>query len=175
MKAANRTKRRGFTLVEIILVVAGASMIAATCGMLLHVLLRLDTVGRSHLNDASTVARLARQFREDVRTAGKADRTPEANQAPRLTLTTSGAPTVIYQVENDRLLRLETLGDKVVRRESYSMARLGPVAFESDGGFVRLVLLRKPDEPGTAIRPRTRIDARLGKHRTLSRASEARS
>jgi type II secretory pathway component PulJ len=175
LKASNRTKRPGFTLFEIILVVAGASMIVATCAMLLHVLLRLDTVGRSHLNDASTVSRLARQFREDVRTASKADRTPESNQAPRLTLTTPGAPTVIYQVESDRLLRLESLGDKVVRRESYSIARLGPVAFEGDGGFIRLVLLRKPDEPGTAIRPRARIDARLGKHRTLSRASEPKS
>jgi len=84
---------------------------------------------------------------------------------------------VIYQVESDRLLRLESLGDKVVRRESYAIARLGPVAFEDDAGFIRLVLLRKPDEPGTAIRPRVRIDARVGKHRTrtLSRASELKS
>jgi type II secretory pathway component PulJ len=175
LKAVNRAKRRGFTLFEVILVVAGASMIVATCAMLLHVLLRLDNVARSHLNDASTVSRLARQFREDVRTAAKADRTSEPNQAQKLALATPGAPTVIYQVENDRLLRTETLGDKVLRRESYSIARLGPVAFEDNGGFIRLILLRKPDEPGTAIRPRARIDARLGKHHTLSRASEPRS
>jgi len=79
LKATNRTRRRGFTLFEIILVVAGAATLVATCAMLLHVLLRLDTVARSHLNDASTVGRLARQFREDVRTAASADPRTGAN------------------------------------------------------------------------------------------------
>ena len=77
-----------------LLVVTGVTAILASCAVLLHSLLRLGEIGPSapHLNDGRTVSRLAQQFREDVRIAEKADRTPGANQAARLTLTALGRP-----------------------------------------------------------------------------------
>ena len=155
-----------------VLVVAGASLLLSTCGALLHVLLRLDHVGRSYLNDTATVSRLGKQFRQDVRTARGAGRGLEAEN--RLTLTSPDGPTITYEVEGDRLLRAETLGGKPVRRESFDVTRLGPVGFEADGPFRRLVLKRRPENLGKALRPALRIDALLGKHLPLASVSEAK-
>jgi prepilin-type N-terminal cleavage/methylation domain-containing protein len=175
MKAFPPRHRRGFTLVEMLLVVTAVTGILAACAMLLHSLLRLESAERAHLADASTVSRIARQFREDVRTSETADPIPGANQAPKLVLSGSDASVVTYQVDGERLVRTETNQNKLLRRELYPLARLGPIGFEEDRGFLRLVLLRKPAEPGSQMRPRARIEARLGKRRIVANAPEDRS
>jgi hypothetical protein len=168
-------KRPAFTLVEMLLVITGVTTLLAACGILLHGLLRMESAERAHLADVSTVSRLARQFREDVRTAEKADRTPGEDQAPKLTLTLPDASVVTYHVDGERLLRSETRQKTLRRRESYPLARLGPISFEQDDRFLRLVLRRKPGEPGSRMRPRARIEARLGKRPMGTNAPEDRS
>ena len=175
MKIVNRTKPRGYTLFEMVLTVAGATVVLGSCAVLLHGLLRLDHVAHNHMTDTLTMNHLAEQFRQDVRTARKAERgVSEKLKTPTLTLTTPDAPTITYEIVDTRLLRTETLADKVVRREAYPIERLGPVEFEEEGAFVRLVLLRKPDDPGAILRPVARFDARLAKHRLEPLAAEAK-
>ena len=95
MIARNRRARRGFTLFEMVLVISSVAAMLALAGGLLHLLLRLDRAGRLQINDASMMARLSRQFRDDVHGAAKATPGVAAKSKRRGTLslaTTRRAP-----------------------------------------------------------------------------------
>src|SRR5262249_7667548 len=64
--------RRGYSLVEIVLAMGAVAIVLGLCAGLLHVLLRLDRTGRTHLVESATIGRLARQFREDVHASRRA-------------------------------------------------------------------------------------------------------
>jgi hypothetical protein len=125
------------------------------------------------MNDSTSLARLARQFRQDVRAAATVR--PEQGQAGSIGLEREGGPTVSYRVEGSRLLREEKDGESTRRREAYSMGSLGPVRFEVEGGLVRAVISRDPaGERLAPSRAAVAVEARLGKDRTLAGLSEAR-
>ena len=164
-----RSTRRGFTLVEMIVVIGGITIILGLCAGLLHTLLRLDRSGRESLNDTNTLARLARQFRQDVR----ASRAAKPGDAGSLALTRPDGPDVSYRVQGARLVREERAGEKVVRREAYAVARIGPLRFETEGAFVRLIAARRPTNPLAPPRTAVGVEARLDKDRTQRDPAEA--
>ncbi len=168
MIAARPATRRGFTLIEMILVIGSVSVILAICGSLLHVLLRLDRSGRESLGDSVTLTRLARQFRQDVRAA----RAVDLGKEQQLELARSDGPPIIYHLDKGLLLREERKGDDVRRREAYSLTRLGPLRFESDGSWIRLILSRHPAHPAATVRPAVIIEARLDKDRAMTNRAE---
>lgn len=168
------SRRRGASLIEIVMIVGTMSVILGLCGTLLHLLMRLDHAGRGAMADAGTVGRLARQLRLDVRAADSAKVAASGKaEAGGLDLTGSGRPAVSYRFEPGRVARVETEGQTVRRRESYVLAQLGTAAFHVDGGRVSLDLPRPDDAAGPASRPGYRVEARLGKDRRLAREKEA--
>jgi len=88
------------------LVIAGVTTILGLCGTLMHAMLRLDRSGRASLTDATNTARLARQFRSDVRAAVAAERAG----ASGLDLTFPGGSSVSYRVDRGWLYRGEESG-----------------------------------------------------------------
>jgi type II secretory pathway component PulJ len=164
---ARHAQRRGYSLVEMVLVIGSLSIILSLCGMLLHTLLRLDRSGRESLTAASALNRLARQFRNDVRAADSASPRRDGFELSR-----PGGPRVVYHPEGNRLVREEIDGNgngdgdrgAVRRREAYSIGRYGRAAFRVDGRRVRLMF--EPGEgPAARTRPSPEIEARLGKDR----------
>ena len=64
--------RRGFTLVELLVVIGGVAVTLGMCVALIQSLLRLDRGARLHLAETSAVGRIGHQFRQDVRAASRA-------------------------------------------------------------------------------------------------------
>jgi hypothetical protein len=148
------------------------TLIFTICGMFLHLLLRVDRAGRSSLGEASTVSRLARQFRQDVRAASSARVAGQGDEAASaFELTRADGSSVAYRNEHGRLTRTESAGGKVRRREGYEMPGLRPPAFALDGRRARLTLSRLGDvQGGGAGRPAYQVEARLDKDGELARA-----
>ena len=111
--------------------------------------------------DSGNVARLARQFREDVRASSTAKAA-----AAGLELTSGDGPAIAYRVEGSGLIREETLAGAVRRREGYTMDRLGPLDFEVKGSRVRLLLARRSARASRWHGPpstSTRVSARIAR------------
>jgi prepilin-type N-terminal cleavage/methylation domain-containing protein len=61
--------RRGYTLIEMLVVITVSTVLLSVAVGVLHVLSRAERSGREHGNRATIVARLADQFRSDVHAA----------------------------------------------------------------------------------------------------------
>jgi prepilin-type N-terminal cleavage/methylation domain-containing protein len=61
--------RRGFTLIELIVVIAAVAVIMSAAGVLMHFVLQMDTEVHLRTRTVTTVGRLAEQFRRDVHQA----------------------------------------------------------------------------------------------------------
>jgi len=167
--ASRRLRLAGVSLIEMVLIIASITVVLSVCGTFLHLLVKLDRGGRNAMRDTQAVARLAQQFRGDVRAASAAKVVAPDEKSPgRLELTTEGRPTVTYPVESGSLLRTESDGAKVHRREAYLVENLASPRFErlSDDRLV-LTMPRKADAAGPSLRPGYRVEALLGKDRRL--------
>jgi len=160
-------------LIEMVLVVGATSIVLGVCASTLVGLFRIDRAGRTAVNDATTLSRLARQFRQDVRAAGGAKRLGDRPTKAGLELTRADGETVVYRVDGNRLVREDRRGDQVGARESYATERLGPVAFGVEGVRVWATLSRRPSEGRALPKPEVRVEARLGKDRELSEPAGA--
>ena len=107
--------------------------VAAMLGLaviLLQLLMKLDADSRSRFDAANSLARLARQFRQDVHAAGSPGWTPK-----RAVLRLEAAPdrAIEYQLKgDDKVVRVETGKGTQVRRESVRGAeeRIDPAVDE---------------------------------------------
>jgi hypothetical protein len=166
--------RRGASLIELVLIIGSVTIILGICGMFLHLLLRLDRSGRGELSEAHSVARLCRQFREDVRAA----RTAHVVTAGRggttgLDLSRVGKSTVNYRTDSDFVVRVESAGSRVLRREGYKLGKLGPPVFEAGSSLVSLILPRRPGLMAEGVRPGVRVEATVGKDYRIAAEPEA--
>lgn len=103
-----RDRRRGYVIVELLLVISALAVLFGICVVLLHGLLKLDRGGRAHLAEATTRDRLARRFRLDVRAAS--DSKPgraEDGAADRLELSLPDGRVINYRVVKGRIVRDE--------------------------------------------------------------------
>ena len=171
MMARRSGKRAGFTLFEMVLVIAGVCVVIGLCGGLLHGLLRLDRSGRNAVVDATTLSRLGRQFREDVR-SGRRVKAAGENGGSILIEREDGGATA-YRSEGVSLVREDRRGDKVRGRESFGIGRLGPVQFEIHGTLLRMKLSGNAEGANMRARPGAVVEAKLGKDRLLFEVVEA--
>ena len=161
-------RRRGYSLVEVIVVMATASVLLGLTVTLLYTLFRAERGGRDQVRHYTALGRLAEQFRRDVHAATAADAIE--NQEWEFSL--SDNRTVTYRMEPGRVIRLEQAGEASPRRESFALPPGMTAAVEIDTDaeptFARLVIVPAPAGPE---RPRGRpmqIDAMLGRdHRFI--------
>ncbi len=177
-------RRRGVSLVEVIIVV-GASTMVLTVGMgLMHKLLRSERSAAESLIHANSHARMSLQFREDAHaaTGASVEGEPGAEQTLRLT---SDEGTAISYAQRDRfLIRAESRADGDARYEQYRLPRDVRVQFAvNENGpltVAELVWARTSDaDPAInapaalAVRRRLdplRIEAVVGKDRRFEEA-----
>lgn len=173
-----RTPRRGYALIELLVVLTVASVMLTLCAGMVHLLLKLDRSGRSASETATDLARLARDFRADAHAAGPIAPpvAPPVGSADRLALTLDSGKTVEYQVRPLDVLRTLREGDKVRRYETYRRPSRSSVAIEvrAEGTkpFASLVVDRPADGRDNSLYRDYRIEAELGKDRRINPRAE---
>ncbi len=126
-KMSQSPPRRGHSLIELMVVIAVSSTLAAVTVGLLHTLFQMQQGGRKHLEVRRTLERLAEQFRDDVHAAtqlrpmaaGKGE--GGAAEGPGWELPREGDHQVEYRLHAYQLLRTERQKDKLLRRESFAL------------------------------------------------------
>jgi hypothetical protein len=173
----SKVARRGFSLIEVVLVIGGVAMLLGMSTGLLHLMLRLDRVGRSHYAETATIGRLSRQFRQDVRAAvGTKASDPDEGPLAKLELVMSEGHVVSYESRERGLTRTERQGESVRRREGYALPSCaGPrflVRKDDDRVWVSLRLPRVAEPRPESLRHVLNVDALMGRDHRWSKPEE---
>lgn len=126
-------KRRGYTLVELVIVISLLSMLTGVAVMLLTSV--ISHVGRQRDDNqaAVVVRRLAADFRRDAHAATAAHlEDPPANAAGKLTLTSVDGATVTYAAVSGGVERIATTDQTTAHRELYRLPRAQDVRFAQE-------------------------------------------
>ena len=112
--------RRGYSLIEMVAVMTVGSLIFGVSVAALLMLLGTEHTGRQQMQQRASLARLAKQFREDVHAAVREMPRPEAGAAC-WSFEMPGGKAVEYNYGAGGIERIETSGEKVERRETYTL------------------------------------------------------
>jgi prepilin-type N-terminal cleavage/methylation domain-containing protein len=167
MKKA-QNMRRGYNLIEMIVVMTIGTVLMGIGVTLLAVLLKAEQNGRSHVEHNASLARLDDQFRGDVHAAAVR---PAADQKQlgvwQWTLADGHA--VKYACKPGVVDREEWDENKIIGRDSFYLPKdaSATIAVEAKGAAacVRLVVILA--EPPAADGREIRIEALLGRDRRL--------
>jgi prepilin-type N-terminal cleavage/methylation domain-containing protein len=167
-------RKRGYALVEVLVVMTIVATMLALCAGMIHLLLKLDRANRSASEVAADLSRLAVDFREDAHASTSLD--PTVQPADRLTLPIADKKTVEYQVRPNDVLRTVRQGEKVRRYEVYRTPSRAVVRFERTSigprPFLSLVIDRPLDGREDSLYRNYRIEAELGKVRRMTSGAE---
>jgi prepilin-type N-terminal cleavage/methylation domain-containing protein len=117
------TRPRGFTLVEMLVVVTVGGVLMSLAVTSLVMLLRLEGAARERGRATDALANLARQFRADVheaRSAAARDRVP-SGEARALALGLPDGRTVVYEAAAGRVIRREEGGPAAPREDWFPL------------------------------------------------------
>ncbi len=141
------TKRGGFTLVELLVVISVLAIILPMAGGTVFFLLRAQSRSAETLGDAMAITQLSHSFRDDVH-AARAARTPA--DAAGCVLEMDNSHTILYHAEaNGFVSRIVRRGEAVERREQFRIGAARPTFALSEAGR----------EVAVTIAPRTRSSA----------------
>jgi prepilin-type N-terminal cleavage/methylation domain-containing protein len=159
-------KRRAFTLIEMVAVIAISSAMMGGGVVMLVALLKNEGSSRKHLELCKTLTRLDEQFRIDAHAANSAS-VNEKGDALELTLPEPSKTLIRYLRGPAEISREEIEGEKTLRRESYPLPQEVKTSLEkkTEGAITTLVLHVEPKQVAESkIRyPTTRIEAVLAK------------
>jgi prepilin-type N-terminal cleavage/methylation domain-containing protein len=167
--------RGGFTLTELLVVIATATVLMSAAVTTLTLLMRAQQAGTAGMSSSLSLSRLAADFRRDVRAASAAETTPGANGQPNeILLSLAVDRRVVYRLDNTTIVRRETssTGDDTIRNEAYAIdarsVRFDPPAAASGHSVTMHVTAGLHDQSPTRGRsvtasPRTfQFEATLG-------------
>ncbi len=160
--------RRGFTLIEMVVVISVGAVLMGIATAILCMLLQSERSARDDLHAGGCVARLAEQFRQDVHAAARAPRSLDRASC-RLKLPPDR--TVVYLFKPGVVNRTEWNGNEVlIRQESYDLpaesAAHIEVAADAQPPVVCL-LLEQPHGGGPL-----RVEAAVGRDRRFTERPE---
>jgi hypothetical protein len=126
--------RRGVTIIETIVLMTGVAAMLGLAVILLQLLMKLDGDSRARFDAASSLARLARQFRQDLHTTGSVRLIePPASKVSVLRIDPGPDRLIEYQVRgDDKVVRVEKDKGADVRRESFHVPRSGSIRLSLD-------------------------------------------
>ncbi len=121
-------KRRGTSLIEIMVVVALLGVMISATGVCLHGVYRVDQQTRQAVVHATAVDRLSLQFRADAHAAMKASvQQGEGQDPPAIVFAELDGRTTEYRQQRNHIIRTVARSGEVVHREGYLLRR-GSVA-----------------------------------------------
>lgn len=158
--------RRGASLIELLVAMAGVSVVVTSTGMLIHGAMRAHTESRRFFDDERTSVRLARHFRADAHAA--TDALTPAGEA-MVSFHLPGGRSVEYRRPegSQRIERRERAADgtTVGPREDFPFGTGFGVAVTVAGDSIRLYIgaddgQGRPTAPGTVPAPASSAEAR---------------
>lgn len=171
------TRRRGFSLVELLVVLSMMAIVLVLCVGLIHTLLRLDRAARAQVAEDADLSRLAREFRRDVRAATALEPIPfAAGPSTWLPLALPGGRTVEYRSRGNTLIRSERTAEAILRTETFRLPSRVAVRWEIEGTGDRTVVgLVLDPPPGREAGPAPaghRIEGVLGQDHRFARLGD---
>jgi prepilin-type N-terminal cleavage/methylation domain-containing protein len=112
-------RRRGFTLVEMVVVIATSGVLLGVAVSLLCALQRGEAADRQQNRRSTAVGRLAEQFRADVHAAIGDRPATDQDAGAEWRFDLSDQRSVVYRAIPGRVVRTEMRAEKLERRESY--------------------------------------------------------
>jgi prepilin-type N-terminal cleavage/methylation domain-containing protein len=114
----------GFTLTELLVVIATASVLLSVAITTLTLLMRAEQTGTAGISSSVSLSRLANDFRRDVRAASAGEVSSDEDGRPgglRLTLATDRH--VVYELRKSTIIRREISDsdDRSLRVEAYAI------------------------------------------------------
>ncbi len=161
------TQRRGFTLVEMLVVVTVFAFLLASVALAIGTLFRAQGELQDELAQASNASRLAAQLRADAHRASTAEVVQEGETTNvRLTLPSA---TINYATHPRRIIRTETQGDTETHREVFRLLEGTTTRWEVSAESPAFVTLttsyRSPQlREGVALPREHRVEASIGLH-----------
>jgi prepilin-type N-terminal cleavage/methylation domain-containing protein len=156
--------RRGFTLIEMVVVITVSAVLMGIGTGILALLLRSQRLAHDDLDHGRSVARLAEQFRDDVHAAtGTPQYLPDRSdwqwQLP------SGR-TVVYHLAPGVVGRREWFGAKLYRQESYALPAevAARIEVSADPRSLACLLLDQPGGSQIRVEAVVRRDHRFSKY-----------
>jgi prepilin-type N-terminal cleavage/methylation domain-containing protein len=159
--------RRGFTLIEMAVVIAVSAVLMGIGTGILGLLLRSERLARDDLGYGRSVSRLAEQFRDDVHAAAEGPHSRPGQTGWQWQLPPDR--TVVYQLKPGTISRTEWVGKVLRRQESYNVPAEGAARIEispdARPATARLLL----DQPGGS---QLRIEAAVGRDYRFTKGSK---
>ena len=176
-KASRSSSRRGITIIELMIVVSGVTLLLGLCAVSIQLLMKLNGDVQGRFGEAVALERLGRQLRDDAHASQTAaimvaEDAKTAAQRGGLRLLLRPDHAVVYEFGDGGVVRTESRKGKAVRHERFTLARGAVARFElRDQGTRRLVVLvvHRPPGKSQAEPPRPlELVALQGKDRAVS-------
>ncbi len=135
--------RRGISLVELLVVLSGCTVVLSTSAVLLHRAMRSHLETRHFFDNERAAQRLSRQFRADVTQSGDAEidvAQLDAGVVARFVLKDGAAVEYRHEENSGEIVRVQLANDGVARRETFRLGSRVRVAVERLDVPDRLVL-----------------------------------
>ena len=157
-------RRRGFTLLEMLVVMWAMSIALLLGTQLIVAVLKVGRVGQDADTRAAQRAELAREFRGDVAQAeATPDRLGDVSAGPeRLVLRMPGGTAVVYRWREKVLERVERIGDRETSRAFPVGSKLSRVEFRRPKDSTGVVTLRMIETTKEGRERVTDLSAALG-------------
>jgi len=169
-------RRRGFTLIEMLVVISLLAVILPMSGAMIYLLLRAQAAAGDSLADALVLSRFSHAFHEDVHAArGTPTTGPLAATGSRIELQLVDSHRVAYSIEpSGTIERIVTNGQASERREEFRLPGLrGEFKVSADGR--EAVCICQPrliggsrSAPSSAQSSKIRIAAVIGRNRRFA-------
>jgi prepilin-type N-terminal cleavage/methylation domain-containing protein len=165
------TKRGGFTLVELLVVISVLAIILPMAGGTVFFLLRAQSQSAETLRDAMAITQLSHTFRSDVHVA-RAARMPA--DAAGCVLELDESHRIVYHAESNGFVsRTVRRGEAVERREQFRVGAARPSFALSEAGREVAVTIAPrtrssaPADDATTSRAGIRIAAMVGRNSSV--------
>jgi type II secretory pathway pseudopilin PulG len=161
----------GFTLVEMLAVIATGSVLLVIAMSAVQRAMRVDSQWRAQANVNRTLARLAHDFRADVH---ESQDVQLAADPPVLKLTSADGTIVSYEIAADEIIRDVQSPGADRRREFYTK----PIDYEAQFAigdqpqWVELRVTRDPQLQGVEPRVVLHVEAEAGRFARLAQSSD---
>jgi prepilin-type N-terminal cleavage/methylation domain-containing protein len=163
MPITANSNRRGYTLIELMLVIVLVSLVLGSVAALLGGAFRANRTMQNHRSAMHAVQRLAEQFREDIHGAASVEAVDQ-----KLAINLPEEKIAVYELKQNIVERTVTSAGKVVHRDGFDLPPGGTAVFEtpaSEGNRLASLIVTYPlgaMQPEHSDRRTLRIEAASG-------------
>lgn len=134
--------RRGVSLIEALIVISTMSVVATLGATMVFFLMRAEGRSTRHFLMNRTISRLADRFRRDANTALDVEVLVDANGTPNRIRLAQHDRQIVFQSDDERVIRLVEREEKVLSRETYRLADSAVLFEVIENGQLAAVVIR---------------------------------